>query len=119
MLPSSQYQCYQEFKSALEQLREFTATPELEVVALQNKFQDLQQLFQSQIISLSADDLDSDDISRWQSFQTEIYKQMRLLQTDIMLLQASRNPATFRSRQTSVSDRINTLIQYCEVLLQL
>ena len=119
MFQSTQRQSYQDFQEALEQLRKTVATTNLEVAALQDSFQDVQLLFQSQIANLSSDDMAPDYVSRWQSFYTEIYKQMRLLETDIMLLQASRSSATSRSRTATVSDRINTLIQYCEALLQL
>jgi hypothetical protein len=44
---------------------------------------------------------------------------MRLLATDIMLFQASRSPATSLVRKDTISDRLKTLIQYCEALLQL
>lgn len=119
MLPSLQRQCYQEFQQALEHLHKKVAATDLEVAPLRDEFQDLQQLFQSRIVSLSADDFDPDYAYRWQSFQTEIYKQMRLLETDVMLLQASRSSATTLARAAGVSDRIKTLMKYCEALLQL
>lgn len=119
MLQLSHRQGYQEFQQALEQMRKRAAATELDEVALQENFQDVQQLFQSNIASLSVNDLLPDYESRWQSIQTEIYKQMRLLGTDVMLLQASRSSATSQTRQTGLCDRINTLIHYCEALLQL
>jgi len=87
--------------------------------ALQESLQNVQQRFERQIASLNADDLAPEQAPRWQSLQTEIYKQMRLLATDIMLLQASRNPATSQRRVLGLGTRLDTLIQYCEVLLQL
>ncbi|HEY9905887.1 MAG TPA: heterocyst frequency control protein PatD [Candidatus Sericytochromatia bacterium] len=119
MLPSSHRKPYQEFQQVLEQMLHSTAGIDFEKSVLRDKFQDLQQLFQSQITSLNADDLECENIFRWQSLQTEIYKQMRLLATDIMLFQASRSPATSLVRKDSISDRLKTLIQYCEALLQL
>ncbi|HEY9794227.1 MAG TPA: heterocyst frequency control protein PatD [Leptolyngbyaceae cyanobacterium] len=119
MLQLSHRQGYQEFQQALEHMRKRAAATELDEVALQENFQDVQQLFQSKIASLSVNDLLPDYESRWQSIQTEIYKQMRLLGTDVMLLQASRSSATSHTRQAGLCDRINTLIHYCEALLQL
>lgn len=110
---------YQEFKHALGQLRMIITTTDLPEATLQESFQNVQQLFERQIASLSADDVAPEHAPRWQSLQTEIYKQMRLLATDIMLLQASRNPATSQRRVLGVRTRLDTLIQYCEVLLQL
>lgn len=120
MLPSTHYKPYQEFKQALMEMQESVAAAvELEKPGLRDKFQDLQQLFKNQIATLSADDVSDTFVSRWQSIQTEIYKQMRLLETDVMLLQASRTSATSLVRTSGLSDRLKTLIQYCEVLLQL
>lgn len=119
MLPLLHFQRYQEFQGALKQLQTMLDIADGEKTELREGFQNVQQLFQHQIVTLSTDELDSDCIPRWQSLQTEIYKQMRLLQTDMMLLQAARNPATSQHRISGLRDRINTLIKYCQALLQL
>lgn len=119
MLPSTHRQPYQEFQQILEQMLHNAVGRDLEKSALRDKFQILQQFFKSQIANLSTDDLISESAARWQSLQTEIYKQMRLLETDVMMLQVSRNAATSQTRATGICNRIKTLIQYCEVLLQL
>jgi hypothetical protein len=119
MLHPLHRQRYHDFQQALEQLHKRLTAQDLQETALQDNVREVQQLFQCQIASLSAEDCTPDDASRWQSIQTEIYKQMRLLQTDVMRLQASRSSATSLSRTADMSDRINTLIQYCQALLQL
>lgn len=119
MLPSTHRQPYQKFQQVLEQVLHSAMAIDLEKSAVRDEFRSLQQFFKSQIANLSADDLVSESASRWQSLQTEIYKQMRLLETDVMLLQASRSAATSQTRATGICDRIKTLIQYCEALLQL
>ena len=119
MLPLLHFQSYQEFQHALEQVQMRIAATDLQEVALPESFQNVQRLFECQIASLSADDVTPDDAARWQSIQTEIHKQMRLLATDIMLLQASRSSATFQRRVLGIGTRLDTLIQYCEVLLQM
>lgn len=118
MLSPSCCQSYQKFQQSLKQMHATVTAKDLEVAILQDNFQEVQQLFQSQIITLRTDDIDANYISRWQSLQTEIYKQMRLLETDLMLLQASRSSATLLARQTGVQNRLQTLIQYCQELLQ-
>lgn len=119
MSSSLHFQSYQEFKYALEQLRMIITATDLPEAAIRESFQNVQQLFEGQIASLSTDDVAPEHAPRWQSLQTEIYKQMRLLATDIMLLQASRSPATSQRRVLGVGTRLDTLIQYCNVLLQL
>lgn len=119
MLQPLHRQRYLEFKLALQELQTSATATDLQPQALRDHFQEVQQLFQSRIANLSADDLAPAQVSRWQSLQTEIYRQIRLLETDVMLLQAARSSATIVSRSSNVCDRIHTLIQYCEALLQL
>lgn len=119
MLPLLHFQRYQEFRHAVEQLRKILAGTDLQGEAVRESFQNVQQLFLGQIATLSATDVATEYAPRWQSLQTEIYRQMRLLETDIMLLLSSRTPATSQRRVLGVRDRISTLIQYCEALLQL
>ena len=119
MLPSTHRQPYQEFKHALEQMLHTIVAIDLEKLILRDKCQELQKLFKNQITPLSADDLIGESASRWQSLQTELYKQMRLLETDVMMLQAARSSATAQTRVMGICARIKTLIQYCDALLQL
>jgi hypothetical protein len=119
MLPLLHFQHYQAFQQALEQLFQTLTVADGQEAELQGRYQNVQQLFQSQIATLSAEDFAPEHAPRWQSLQTEIYKQMRLLETDMMLLQASRSSTTSQRRVLSVCDRLNTLIQYCEALFQL
>lgn len=119
MLPLLHFQHYQAFQQALEQLLKIITVVDGQETELRDRYQNVQQLFQSHMATLRAEDLVPEDAPRWQSLQTEIYKQMRLLETDMMLLQASRSSATSQRRVLSVRDRLNTLIQYCEALLQL
>lgn len=119
MLPLLHFQRYQEFQHALEQMRKIIALTDLEGAALRDSFQTVQQLFQHRIATLCVDELAPEYAPRWQSLQTEIHRTMRLLETDILLLLSARSPATSERRIVGVRDRINTLIQYCEALLQL
>ncbi|MEO8892751.1 MAG: heterocyst frequency control protein PatD [Coleofasciculaceae cyanobacterium] len=118
MLPPTHQEPYQKFKQTLEQILESRLDIGLEKDELPKTLQNLQQLFKSEIANLSADDLNSEYAGRWQSVQTEFLRQMRLLETDVMLLQAARRQATLETRIAGICDRIKTLIQYCEVLLQ-
>jgi hypothetical protein len=118
MLQPSHQQRYQKFKQVLDELHKAVIAKDSESVALPEQFQAVKQLFLSEVANLSADDFAVDIMSRWQSIQTEIYKQMRLLETDLMLLQASRSDATTQTRTANVCDRISTLIRYCEALLE-
>ena len=116
MLPNLHRQKYQNFKQVLQQLQ--TAV-NLDTPELRQRFLEGQQFFQQQIVSLNAGDLEPVDEPRVRSYQTEMSKQLQLLGMDVTFLQAARQPATVQQRLKSVGDRIQTLIGYCDVLLQL
>ena len=118
MLPNIHYQCYWKFKQALEQLQQTADSTHLDALRLLSGCQTVQQFFQQQVVSLDGD-LDPDSEARVRSYQTEMSKQLRLLGMDVIFLQAARQPETASCRQQQMSDRLKTLIGYCDALLQI
>lgn len=111
MLPLSYQQTYQTFFNLLKQLEEML-NAEADYEELKAGFSQLQQQFQQEIMALTGEDLTGEIFSQWQSSQTEIHRTMRLLQTDMMFLQTSRNPETSQQRLATVRDRVEKLIQF-------
>ena len=118
MLPKSHLSAYQEFLTVLLTLRDQATTEPPDAAYLQETFARVEQIFQSQIMSLPDDSLDPEIASRWQSVQTEIYRALRLLKTDIMFLRSSKQAATAEQRLAAVGDRLEKIIGYCQVILQ-
>jgi hypothetical protein len=119
MLPNLHYQRYQEFLKALEQLQQTAAATQPDVPSLRQRVLEVQQFFQQQIVSLDAGDLEPDSEARVRSYQTEISKQLRLLEVDVIFLQAARQAETAKGRQRQAVERIQTLQRYCNEILQL
>jgi len=109
---------YQELQQALEQLQKTTAQDNLDQTALAAEYQKVQQFFGNQIMRADSRELEPSETPPEQSYLTEIHKQLRMLGTDVAFLQASRQPATTTGRQTAAIARLNTLIGYCDALLQ-
>ena len=118
MLPEIHRQHYQRLYELLERLRQI-ALPETipDRATLSKALPEVWQFFQEKILSLPADELNQQTASRVQSYQIEMHKQLKLLDTDVMFLQASRQPATIQQRQAQLGDRIKTLMGYCEAVL--
>ena len=119
MLPDFHNQHYQKFKQVLLHLQGMAASVPLDAPKLQQNFLEAQQFFQQHILSLDAGDLEPADESRVRSYQTEMSKQLRLVEMCVMFLQAARQPETSINRQQELSRRIQTLVSYCDALLQL
>lgn len=116
VLPLSHQQRYQRFKQFLGEMQTL-APPDASGLMLKSKTTALQRFFSEQILSLQMDDL-SLATQHWvQSYHVEIDKQLRLLEMDIMFLQAARQAATNEQRRQQVRDRLATLQRYCDALL--
>lgn len=118
MLPNFYYQIHQEFVAILQQLQADAKHTEPDMLKLRQSFEDAQQFFGQQVVNLDTSAIDPRIASRVRSYHTEIDKQLRLLGVDIMFWQAARQPETANKRQTQITARIQTLIGYCEALLE-
>jgi hypothetical protein len=104
---------YQALATLLEELRLDVTTTQLDTPdELRQRLAALQQMYQQQIVPLTEED------SRVQSYRTEISKQLRLLEIDVMFFQGARQASTVKTRLQTIGDRLTTLIQYCDAILQ-
>lgn len=103
---------YQALANFLEQFRSDVTTTQLDPTELQQRLTSLKEIFQQRIVPISESD------SREQSYRTEISKQLRLLEIDVMFYQGARQAATVQTRLQTIGDRLTTLIRYCDAILQ-
>lgn len=78
----------------------------------------LQAHYQTQLLSAPSPS-DSSQAARFQSLQTEIAKQMRLLGLDGLFLKTARHPEKFRDRLQHISQRLELLDKYCAAIVAL
>ncbi len=114
MLPSCQR--YQKFAELLQQLRD-CVTQSGDVTKIQTQLSSVQQFFQQQIIPL-LDEENTQNLSLIQSLHTETSKQLRLLAMDVLFLRSARQSTTAKDRLDTISNRIQTLIQYSDAIAQ-
>ncbi|GAA6621762.1 heterocyst frequency control protein PatD [Scytonema sp. NUACC26] len=108
---------YNSFATQLKQLHSEIAATQLDATEIRQRTLDLQKFFQQQIIPLVNDDTSSLN-RRIQSFSTEMSKQLRLLEIDIMFLQGARQTSTAKGRLDAIGNRLTTLIEYCNAILE-
>lgn len=119
MLPRSHNRAYQDFSTLLRNFKGYLSNSEVEVSnsQIQQKFQELKLWFDQNITYLNEQELEQAIASRWQSVQTEIKREFKLLTTDILFLKSARQKPTQIKRIQSISDRVTKLIGYCQVML--
>ncbi len=117
MLPLSHSQPYQQFKHQVETLQTAIAQQSLNASVLKDTVAQLQQHFQTQILTLNLNELESTMAHHVQAFNVEIDKQLRLLAMDCLFLQAAKQPSTAEGRRHQAGDRLILLTRYCNALL--
>lgn len=121
-------QFYQQFSALLHQMREQLHNHDMFV--LRQSLLSGQQLFQEYLNSESNSSENTSghgsaihsaipgiDAAKLQSILTEMNRDLRLLNTDVMLLQAARQNQTLQQRTIQVGDRLQRLIQFCDFIL--
>jgi hypothetical protein len=103
---------YQELATFIDKFRTNVTVNKLNAGELRQNLAHLQEFFGQQIVPLV------DANSREQSYKTEINKQLRLLEVDMMFLQGAKQLTTLQSRLKTIEERIDTLIRYCQAIIQ-
>jgi hypothetical protein len=118
MLPASHSQAYQEFLVLMQKFQIYfdNLDTEIETLTMTQQFCTLQEVFSQQILTLTQDDLDG-SLTQVKSLYTEIYREFKLLTTDLLFLRTSRQTVTKQEKLTSIRDRLTRLIAYTEAVL--
>ena len=117
MLPADFQERYTQLKQTLTQLSTSVEANGMAGGELKTEITQLQSFFNQQVLSLPFAQLDGAHLTRTQSYNTELHKQLRLLATDAMFLGSARQAATVEQRKRQLRDRLSTLVRYCDVLL--
>lgn len=115
MLPSFHQEIYKNFLQALKSLQEAVKQSSEEK---QTAYTTVEHLYQSQVITLTEDEIDPEIVSRWRSIQTELHRMFKLLATDWLFLRSSRQVSTKQDRIDIFCDRIEQMIKFCRILLE-
>ena len=118
MLSRSHNRAYQDFLTLLTNFQNFLldlANSE-DVALIKSEFGQLEMWFQQNIANLDTSELEAEIIPRWQSIQTEIRREFKLLTTDILFLVSARQNTTKMQRIEAIQQRLSKLSSYCRVM---
>lgn len=117
MLPSLHIQHYRSFQQALRQISDLLSQHTVDHTVLKRSVTELQQYFQTQILTLNMTTLTASLEQHIQSIHVEMNKQLRMLAMDLMFLQTARQAPTVTQRLQQIGDRLDMLQRYCETIL--
>mgnify|MGYP001552715382 CR=1 FL=1 len=117
MLPKSHQKKLTQWQDLLLDLRSQVKNSSEALTIKSSTGQELQNFFKKEILPLNNDVIEVSFQSVWQSFQTESYRSLRLLNTDIIFLTSSKSIATRQKRLSQIEARLEQMIGYCQSLL--
>ncbi len=113
------FSAYQQLKIHLQALATDLISRQQEPGALVRQGQEFLGFWETQLAPLTGEQLPEKIYSAWRSLHTELYRGLRLLNTDLIFLQGSRTPSTQRQKQQQIQARLAQLDQYCTEILKL
>ncbi len=118
MLPTPYTRSLRDLLSDLETFASALANATPADTDLAERGRSLHGQFQQVILPLPAEALPSGLASAWQTLQTELHRNLRLLQTELMFLQAARQPQTRQQRLQTCQARVQGAIAQARSLLE-
>lgn len=85
----------------------------------QNSGEPLLHCWQQELAPLQGEALDTTVYHQWRSLHTELYRELRLLNLDLLFLGNSRSGVTQAAKQKAAGDRLDKLLQYCGQIQQI
>jgi len=110
---SQKYDKYLELLGLIDGLQSQSAIEAVDVSKLRLALVESQKFFGQQIAPLPDTD------AKERSYRTEISKQLRLLEIDVMFLRGARHSSTFDKRLNQTIERLGIIKQYCLAVVQI
>ncbi len=117
MLTDFNFQIILQFQERLKRLQTDLESANTAYPVLQSQWHEIQDAFEQKIMTLHPSASTPNILPIWQSYLTEIHKQIRLIAIDLRFLKAARQSTTAQTRRTQTSERLEMLIQYCDAIL--
>ena len=120
MLSASHDRAYQDFLTLLTEFDYFLLNFDAKTVQTQiiSRFEELQTPFADRIATLNSQNIAPDVVGRWQSLQTEIKRDFKLLSTEILFLVSARQDNTREQKIKNIIQYTAKLINYCQIMLR-
>lgn len=107
-------QSYQTLLDKLLELQKQILAEDIDIISIKSIYQEVEAIFQHQILSVRLDELNCNAIALIRSAQTEIHKNLRLLNTELVFLSTSRQAQTTARRLEKIQEKIQDLIGYSQ-----
>ncbi len=106
------------WSNLLQDFQEIISKEEVNFSQVLTQWKKIQKYLQETIVPIHCEDLpNQSQQTNWQTWQTETYRYVRLLNTEISFWQSSRQQETKNDRFLAIQERLTNMIQLTDKLL--
>ena len=120
MLSATHNRAYQGFLTLLTKFSQLMSAQQhkIDLTRADRGFDELTIYFETHILLLDCEGVESEFAPRWQSIQREILREYKLLSTDTIFLSSARQHTTQVKRIKNINGRLTKLMGYCRTMLE-
>ena len=118
MLPMSPKKLLTSWLNLLINFRYAVCSQAVDLEVVKQSWQEIQTYLQSEIVPFELENLSTDIRTQWQMWQTETYRYIRLLNTELSFWRSSKQVETKKARHLSLTQKLNNTIVMTEKLLE-
>ena len=116
MLSTTQEKVLSDWLELLKNFQQLISHSPIDIGVIKNNWSKIENYLRSYIISLDINGLPSEERSQWQTWQTETYRYVRLLNTELLFWYSASKNQTQNDRFLVVNNRLKQMISLTESL---
>lgn len=116
MLPTTHKNILTSWINLLQDFQEIITEPETDLTETKRQWQEIQHYLQSQVMSLDCHEFPREQKSMAQVWQTETYRYVRLLNTELLFFYSAQQTKIKNSRLLGIQDKLEKMIQLTGVI---
>lgn len=117
MLPKAQKKILLVWLDLLKKFQKIISEEKLDLTCVKAQWQEIENYLKSHIISIDCHDLPLEKKSAWQTWQTETYRYVRLLNTELLFFYSAKQSKIKDSRLAQIHHKLEQMIQLTHHLM--
>ncbi len=117
MLPKSSKKVLITWLNLLENFQEIISEEKVDFSSVKKQWDRISDYLQSHIVPINCDNISGVNKFSWQTWQTETYRYVRLLNTEILFWRSSKQVQTKLDRFLNIKKKLEEMIQLTNHLL--
>lgn len=111
MLPTTHKNILKIWVNLLQDFHKILSEQKADLINIQTQWQEIQSYLKSHIMSIDCDNFPVEKKSVWQTWQTETYRYVRLLNTELLFFYSAKQTKVQETRLLGIKQKLEKMIQ--------